>query len=258
MSPTALLLAFGALVLAGVLLSIELGRRLRCRDDRRSSGRTAEGIGALEGALFALLGLLIAFTFAGAADRFDGRRHLVVDEANAIGTAYLRLDLLPAPERVALKEELRRYLDARLAAYRALPDTVAAFRYLEVASDARIAIWNRAVAASQAASTPMTGQLLLPALNEMFDLATTRTAAAHLHPPIVIFVMLVALALACSVLAGYGMGANDRRNWLHPVVFALVLTLTVYVIVDMEYPRLGFIRVDAFDRVLVEVRNEMR
>ena len=80
------------------------------------------GAGVVDGAVFGLLGLLVAFTFSGAATRFDARRQLVVEEANAIGAAYLRLDVLPAAAQPALRARFREYLDSRLAAYRAVPD----------------------------------------------------------------------------------------------------------------------------------------
>jgi hypothetical protein len=92
----------------------------------------------------------------------------------------------------------------------------------------------------------------------MIDVTTTRTMAAKLHPPMVVFTMLFGLALAGALLAGYGMAGGRARSWLHMVGFAAVLAGAVYVIIDLEYPRLGLIRVDAFDRALVELRSSMK
>ena len=89
---------------------------------RLGAGRKADGLGAIDGAVFGLMGLLIAFTFGSAAVRFETRRNLIVEEANDIGTAYLRLDLLPADAQPELREAFRRYVDVRLAVYRKLPD----------------------------------------------------------------------------------------------------------------------------------------
>ena len=100
--------------------------------------------------------------------------------------------------------------------------------------------------------------LLLPALNAMIDITTTRTIATQMHPPLIIFAMLGVLALVCSLLAGYAMAGGRSRSLVHSIGFAVVLTLTVYVILDIEYPRVGLIRVDATDRVLREVRQSMR
>src|SRR6185436_12430539 len=121
---------FAILLLAGMVGFLEIGRRIGIRRVAVDAEGVREGAGAVEGAVFGLLGLLLAFTFSGAASRFDERRHLIVEEANAIGTAYLRLDLLPAEEQPPLRDLFRSYLDSRLAAYRKLPDIKAAMTEL--------------------------------------------------------------------------------------------------------------------------------
>ena len=112
-------------------------------------------------------------------------------------------------------------------------------------------------AIGHAPSPPVAAQIL-PSLNDMFDIVTTRTAATQMHPPAVVWVMLGGLALVCSVLVGYDLDRGVRRDWLHLLTFALLFSLTLYVIIDMEYPRLGLIRVTATDRVLQDVRDSMR
>jgi len=116
-----LLAGFLFLALLGM---IELGRRLGI-SKRTRHGTVSEGLGAVEGAVFGLLGLLIAFTFSGAASRFDSRRGLIVEEANDIGTAWLRIDVLPTEAQPALRDKFREYTDARIAVYRAFPDIAA-------------------------------------------------------------------------------------------------------------------------------------
>jgi hypothetical protein len=110
----------------GILLLSELGRRLGQRRFAQDPDGARAGIGVVDGAVFGLLGLLVAFTFSGAGSRFDARRHLVVEEANAIGTAWLRLDLLPSGEQPALRDLFRSYLDTRIEVYASLPDLEAA------------------------------------------------------------------------------------------------------------------------------------
>ncbi len=100
--------------------------------------------------------------------------------------------------------------------------------------------------------------LLLPSLNEMFDIAEARLLVMRMHPPAVIWVMLATVALAAALLAGYGMASGHTRNWVFMVGFAATTAVAVYVIVDLEYPRLGLIRVDSFDQALVEVRTTMK
>lgn len=241
---------------AAVLGMHKLGRWLGGRGGLRVDKDEASGFGILDGAVFALLGLLIAFTFSGAASRFDDRRKLIIDEANAIGTAWLRIDLLPADRQPQVRETFRGYLDARLAAYRALPDMQAARAHLSRSVQLQGDLWSQSVAAA-AGSNPAT-MLLLPALNESFDIAATRAMATEMHPPAVIFLLLFAFSLLSALIAGHTAAAAGGSQWLHSGVFAIVLAGAVYVIIDMEYPRLGFIRVDSFDQALVDVRQSMK
>lgn len=249
-----LLLVGGLFV--GMLAAQEIGRRLGIRRMRQAGKGFDAGTGVVDGAVFALLGLLVAFTFSGAASRFDDRRKLVVDEANAIGTAYLRLDLLPSAAQADLRESFRRYLDARLAGYRALPDVAAAKAEHARAAGMQQEIWTKSLAAA-AGSQPAT-MLLVPALNEMFDITTTRTMAALTHPPAIIFVLLCGLGLLSAFLAGYATAATRARNWVHMAVFALTLAGAMYVILDLEHPRLGLIRIEAADQVLIDLRQSMK
>jgi hypothetical protein len=251
-----LLLTFSLFL--SMLLFLEVGRRIGLRRRAKDVDGASEGFGAVGGSVFALLGLLIAFTFSGAASRFDVRRHLIVEETNAIGTAYFRLDLLPADAQARLKEGFRQYVDARLEAYRKLPDIVAAKEGLARAAKLQGEIWQQAVAACQEGNYQPATMLLLPAMNAMIDITTSRTMAAQTHPPTIIFVMLSGMALAASLLAGHGMAGTKSRSWVHQLVFAATLAISVYVIIDLEYPRLGLIRVEAFDQALVELRQSMK
>ncbi|MGE5304818.1 MAG: DUF4239 domain-containing protein [Alphaproteobacteria bacterium] len=258
MSHTATLFLLTLGLFLGMVLFLEIGRRIGIRRMKEDSGGAGEGIGAVDGAVFALLGLLIAFTFSGASSRFDTRRQLIVEETNDIGTAYLRLDLLPANAQPALREMFRRYLDERIEVYRKLPDIAAAKEQLAKAVELQTQIWRQAVAASLSKDAPPQAPiLLLPALNAMIDITTTQTLATQMHPPVIIFAMLFGLALAASLLAGYGMAGSKMRRWLHMVGFALTMALAVYVILDIEFPRLGLIRVDAFDQALIDLRESM-
>ena len=250
---------FAPLLFAGMLVMLDLGRRYGLRQRKRHGEDHGAGLAAVEGAVFALLGLLVAFTFSGAASRFDGRRALIVEEANDIGTAYLRINLVPPDLQPPLRQKFREYVDARLATYRAVPDMEKVREHMARADALQGEIWQLAVpAAAQAPPGASASVLLLPALNAMFDISNTRGWATQMHPPGSVFVMLAALALACALIAGHGMSAAPQRNWLHVLIFALMLGTAVFVITDLEYPRLGFFRVDAFDRAIENVRQGMK
>ena len=252
------LLALIAFILA-LLGASELGRRVGVARIARDPEGLPKGVGAAEAAVFGLLGLLLAFSFSGAASRFEDRRHLITQEANAIGTAYLRVDLLPPDAQPGMRDLFRRYLDARLETYRNAEDRAATAASLAEDTVLQGEIWSRAVAETTRPGIPtQPAMLLLPALNEMIDITTIRVMATRNHPPPVVFVMLVALGLVGALLVGYGTSVNRQRTWLHPLAFAVILAVTTCVIVDLELPRLGFIRVDAADRILGDLRDSMR
>ena len=242
----------------GMLILLEIGRRIGNYRLTQDTDGARAGIGAIDGAVFALLGLLMAFTFSSAASRFDLRRNLIVEETNAIGTAYLRIDLLPASTQPALRDLFGRYVDSRLEVYRRLPDLAAAKDELAQSTKLQSQIWSRSVAAVQMEGAPAAAAvLLLPALNQMIDITATRTMTGQIHPPLIIYVMLFGLALAGALLAGYEMAGGKSRNWLHMISFSAVMAVAVYVIIDIEYPRLGLIQVSAFDQALVELRQSI-
>lgn len=258
MNPTSNGILFAGGLFLGMLLLLELGRRIGTRRLAQDPEGARQGVGAVEGALFGLLGLLIAFTFSGAAERFDARRHLIVEEANDIGTAWLRLDLLPPGPAATLRELFRHYLDSRIATYEKVPDASAVRAELARSIKLQGEIWSTSIAACREAGSQAAHVLLLPALNAMFDITTTRTEATNHHPPWIIFAMLGSLSLVSSLLAGYGMAGSKSHSWIHILGFAVVVSLTVYVIMDLEYPRLGLIRVDSADQVLIQLRESMK
>lgn len=243
-----------------MLLFQEIGRRIGIRRMSKSPKEAGTAsTGMMESAIFALFGLLVAFTFSGAATRFDDRRHLIAEEANAIGTAYLRLDLVAPDARSELRELFRQYLDSRLEVYKKLPDLEAAKKEWAAGVVLQNEIWTRAVAACTMQAHSATCVVLLPAMNAMIDITTTRKMSTMMHPPWIIFALLVSFALGCSFVGGYGMAKSDQRGWSsQQILFAAMVAATVYVIFDIEYPRFGLIRVDAADQVLIELRESMQ
>ncbi len=257
-NPLALSLALLAVLVVGMLACLEVGYRVRRRHERQAIP-AADGGGSVEGAAFALLGLLIAFTFAGAASRFDQRRDLIVEEVNIIGTLWLRLDLLPPESRPAMQQLLIEYLDSRIAIYRAVPDMVKVQQEVDRSTELQNRFWSGVVEATQApGAAPSAQVLVLSNTNDMLDITTTRFAATQIHTPPAIYLLLVISGLVAALLAGYSMGRSEVRSWIHMLGFVFMVGFAVYIIIDLEYPRLGLIRVDALDHLLVELRQTMR
>ena len=252
----AFLLVLG--LFAGMLLMLALGQRLGRRSLAQETDVVRTRLTGVETAIFGLMGLMIAFTFSGAAARYELRRSLIVDEANAIGTAYLRLDLLPAASQPALREKFRQYAEARLAVYRLLPDIARSDVQAAIAVTLQNEIWTGALAGLKEAP-PQATIVMVPALNHMIDVTTTRAIAARTHTPKLIFAVLLILGLVCSLLAGYVLAYTKSRNVrLHTGAFALVVTLTIYVIFDLDYPRFGLIQLDFADKALLDVLAGMK
>jgi hypothetical protein len=239
----------------GMLICLEIGFRIGHRQGEENGEHYDEGSGVIEAAIFGLLGLLLAFSFAGGEQRLDERRNLIVAEANAIGSAYLRLDLLPDREQPEMRRLFRDYLDARLQVYEDLADYKASARAVGRVSQIQHEIWGRAVAASRLDASQNIGRLLLPALNEMIDITTSREIALHTHLPVLIFVLLICMALLSGVLAGYAMTRGKRRSWLHGLIFAAVISVTIYAVLDLDSPRSGLIRLEAADSALQKLRS---
>src|SRR5262245_9596681 len=181
-------------LLAGLLLALELG--FWC--GRRAAGEKDPGVGAqvgaVQGAILGLLGLLLAFSFAAAGGRFIERQDLIVQEANAIGTAYLRAALLDEPHGSNLKSALRRYTEHRVSASGNLRGGIAREDVAEV-DHLHAEIWKAAIDGVSAKPECMLG--VLPPVNDVIDLHSTRLAAGRKHLP----GMVMGLLIMCSLLA---------------------------------------------------------
>ncbi len=234
-------------VLPVMLVLLELGRRFRLHHKVQTESN------AIEGAIFALFGLLLAFTFSGAVARYDAHRQLRVEETNDIGTAYLRLDLLPPAAQPALRQLFRDYTTSRLHLYDVVSDEIS-----PTTEHLQQEIWQQSVAlASAPGANADATKLLLPALNAMIDITATRQNAFNMHPPAPVFLLLFFFSGGVAFLAGYGMAAKGR-SWFHMFSLALAVTLTIYATLEIEYPRQGFLRLTDSDKGLIALRNSMK
>jgi len=258
MNPAHWAIGLSIALFAGMMLCLDAGFRIGRQSAAKDPAQSHEGVGAIEAAIFALLGLLLGFTFAGATSRLDARRQLIISEANAIGTAYLRLDLVPTNEQAELRGLFRNYIDSRLRAYEKLPDRRAFDSELEMATQTQQQIWARSVIAAKADNSQNVARLLLPALNEMIDVTTARSVVLNTHLPGLIFALLIAIALLSALVAGYALGQRKNRTLLHMLLYAAVISMSIYAVLDLEYPRFGLIHLERADRVLVQLRDSIR
>ena len=259
-------LAIAAVFFASSLILLNYGRHLGLRYlQRQKETANMAGLATVEGAVFGLIGLLLAFTISGALQRFDERRQFVVQEANAASTAYDRLGLFEGDVGRNLQTKLKDYVEARIDLYR-MPHDFSLWRRSELFSpeqqektvDLKNKVWDAAVAACPQASFRPACAQALPALTSLFEVARLRLGASEKHPPQIVYVMLFGLGLGGSLLAGFGMAAATARSWIHMLIFAATLTVTLYAVTDMEYPRLGLIRIEDFDHFLVDAHRQMQ
>lgn len=254
---TLLLILLVVLLFLGLIVLQEVGRRIGMRRAQRDPEGAHVGVGSVESAIFGLMGLMIGFTFFGAYQRFDQRRDLVVEETNRIRTAYLRLDFIPKERQPEMRQLFRQYVGARIEYYKSLTNEADAYEAME-AKELQNRVWQDAVSAAALPGAHPSAGMLFSALNDMNAITTTRRLAMQKHPPMIVFMMLIGISLAGALMAGYQMARSKQRNWLHIVGFAAVTAVVIYVILDMEYPRMGMIRMTAFDQAMVDLRNSMQ
>ena len=210
-------------------------------------------LGAAQAAIAALLGLLLAFTVSMSVGRFETRKLAVVDEANAIGTAYLRTDLLPEPQRTQSVAAFAEYVDIRLQL--ASPE-----RYLSEASGLRERadelqqqLWSMGVSASELDIRATTYSIYLEALNEMIDSATRREAGLRNHVPEPVIYLIFVVALSMMGIMGYASGVSGGRSFVAEVVVALVVAAVIFIILDFDRPFRGVVTVG--QQSIEEVRD---
>jgi len=214
--------AIAAVFFVGSLILLRLGQYLGLRYRKRNGTEGTGGLATVEAAIFGLMGLLLAFTIAGALQRFDDRRQLVIQEATAATTAYDRLALFGGDDGSRLQSSLKEYVHARVAGFGMAHD----FLLLQRAEDfsdqqekkgleLKNQLWDAAVASCPQPNYRPACALSLPALNSLFEVARQRAGAAEKHPPQIIYFMLFGFGLGCSLLAGFGMAASAGHSWIH-------------------------------------------
>lgn len=244
-----------ALVLLFTLMIIMvIGRTIGERYIQQEKKATT-GLGHVEGAIFTLLGLLIAFTFHGAAQRYDVRKEMIVNEANAIGTAWLRVDLLPQKIQPQMRKYFAEYAQARLRVNTTLPDIQGAIKQIYIAKELQPKIWALAIESMKDPNSNVIGVVLLPALNQMFDIENSHNLSLITHPPFTIYLTLLILLGMSALFIGFSLAGSTRALWIHGLGYAAIMVGTLYVICDFEYPRVGYISIKKYDLPMVELNQ---
>lgn len=243
------------LLLLLLLCAAEVGYQL-ARRARPGTQVEAPEVGAIQGAVLGLLALLLGFSFSMTALRFEARKELIRDEANAIGTVYLRTSLLPEPQRTTVRALLRQYVDTRfeLQAVGYIPDALKDADTRSAQLQAQL--WAQAVtAAERAPASVMTG-LFIASLNDMIDMHGKQLAAIRNHIPGPIFFLLIFVAVVAVGLTGYGSGPRHVHSATMTLLVSLLVAAVILLVVDLHRPVRGLITVDTTS--MRDVRDSMR
>lgn len=243
-----------ALILCVLLIVFYIiGHRVRAFQVRRNPAFGTSDLATINGMLLGLLGLLLAFTFSMSNSRYDTRRALIIEEANNIGTVVLRADVYPDSMRTILRQSLREYVEARIAFYQVGMNMQQVYRNYFRADSVGQAIWRTVANYARVDNITTRTSEMIPALNAMIDITTTRRAAGEATIPDSIMYFLFSLCLGSAFLLGYD--HKGPMNWVIVLGFAVMLSSVVFTIIDMDRPRSGLINLDVPNQRIVDLRG---
>ena len=232
---------FFVVVAVVLFVSTFLGYRLASATGVNEDTHRHEHIAGLREGLFVLLGLLLGFTIAMVLPRFDQRRDLVAEEAHAIGTAWLRTKMLPEPQRSKSIQLLRKYVDVRKDfAGETLGNPAALNRTIQQTNTLQEQLWEQAVQVTQQNQTAVVAAYV-QALNELIGVSEKRLAAFENRVPEAVWIIILLVATFQSFITGYSL---KRKVWLSLIVTPLVVAIVMALIVDLDDPHTGLIRVE--------------
>lgn len=231
-----ILLVFPFTILVG-LIAAEIGFRVGMWLQKRNGQRKDPSLSAMVGASLGLLAFLLAFLVGSAGDRFNARRLLVIDDANAIGTTELRARYLPEPYRTASRNLLKEYVDVRVNAARGVDLGLSVARAEQIQGD----LWNGVEAMVGEKRDSETLSLYIDALNHMIDVHGERIAAVSSRvPPTVLFGVYI-IAVLSMALVGYSNSSDGSRSWIALIALLLMFSAVITLIIDLDRPSEGLL-----------------
>jgi hypothetical protein len=229
-------LAVVAITLAAIAVGFLVGRR-------HANESNHGPVGAVVGATSGLLAFMLAFTFGGAASRFDTRKELLLEEVNAIGTTYLRAGLLLEPHRTNARTLLREYVDAR-ASVAVDPEAANLARRMAESEQIQARLWQDVAAMTTVERDSEVDGLYIASLNDVIDYHTRRVTVAFQYrvPPTIWVFLLLVTVLAMGAL-GYDFGLQGSRRYKVSAVLAVTFAAVIVLIADLDRPTQGFLKV---------------
>lgn len=233
-----------SLLFAAILFAYEINFRIGRHFQKSTDEELKVQTGSIQAGILGLLALLLGFTFNMALQRFDSRSHAVIKEANAIGTAILRTKLLPSPYNSKAEKLLDKYIDLRLQVSKVDLTHKGERIKLNKATDLiQNELWNDATQAAEIDPRPVTTGYYITALNDVIDARGERNAILQRHVPEVILFLLFIVFIIGGSLMGYTSGLSQKRAYIPTVMFTLLIVLVVFIIIDLDRPKRGIIKV---------------
>lgn len=231
-------------LLITLILAMEVGYRLGLKAQSRTEAEDKSHVNAIQASLLGILALMLGFTFSLALQRYDSRSLAVVDEANAIGTAYLRSQLLPPSVRDDVQRVLRQYLDVRIqGSVVPLSDQAKRQALMMQVDQSQRDLWRYAVQAVEEDDRPTTTGLFIQSLNELIDSYGRRNAALNRHIPEVVLFLLYGTFVMTWGIVGYASGITGHRPSFVAYIMLFLVVLLILIIIDLDRPRRGMIQV---------------
>ena len=241
------------LTIAIGVAAFEFGYRLAHYRQQRHKEEKESPVGSMVAGTLGLLAFMLAFTFGLAGSRFEDRRQVILAEANAIGTTYLRATMLPEPMRTEVKNLLREYVDLRVETVQQ-PGNLA--QALSKSEELHERLWAQAVAVTEKDRSPITG-LFVASLNDVIDLHATRVMAGlQSRVPAVIWIVLYVLALLAMEMIGYHAGLANSRRSIAAIALIIGFSLVLFLIADLDRPGQGLLSVS--QQSMIDLRKTMK
>ena len=247
------------ILLLWMLLMAEIGWRIGHYLSKKYHVQKADSSDTFLAAIFGLLALLVAFTFSGGSDRFDHRRELIIQEVSTISTAYQSVDLLSFKDQLKVRELFNQYVDSRIKIYQFEGEPTSA----EIESRTQThnvvgdQLWKEVVRAVGDTQYPqkLVAAQILPLLSDMFTASENQRLSVKFHPPLIVFQLMIVLCMIGAMVAGYNLGIQSQRDWFLTLVFVLLMTGTIFIILSLEYPRVGKISLGNFESEFISLKK---
>ena len=245
-----LLYSFNSVLIAGTLfVLIILANEAGYRFARRFLAKPDEAIksqtNSVQAGMLGLLALLLGFSFTMALQRFDNRSAAVIEESNAIGTAYLRVGLLSEPYATEVNSLIAKYVDLRIEGGGIdMADPAVRESVIERTVELQGQLWRSAIDAANADPRPVTSGYFIQSLNEVFDAFGRRQAALEKHVPELVLFLLFTIFIISGYILGYASGLHRRRAWMAIMSMTALIVLVIFIVIDLDRPRRGLIQVD--------------